>query len=192
MSNINNESLTVITGTVLEHSAGTSQVVNNGNSLTVWLFILLKIESGEVVRINDVVLDNNVLQQIRLDEEVTLYIYKTPRGIFSKARNFILGSKSDKGVGVMDGSGYGGVVFLKTAQSIFFALAACLITSIILVPSMGMGLGLFITAIVGLGVLVMGLLHVVTISNIGNFIKRLGRELTVSSDNYKGTVIRNI
>ncbi|MFS2325026.1 hypothetical protein U2P60_06355 [Brucella sp. H1_1004] len=197
MSEIIETGVTVLSGEVIEKSASVAQGdVSNSNTNSMYPFILLKTEKGEVVRINNLVTDTHTDQQITIGLKTTLYLKSIRHMTNFKKMNFAIAANSEKGVGIID-------LPLRLIINVFIqslvggALAGTFVGFFASMPLIGIfgGFGLFLTAIVAISVPIYFLWSATQFAGARNASLRLRNKLLGldgSGDTYQGVAVKNV
>lgn len=197
MSEIFEPSVTVVSGEVIEKSASLTQgSASNSNTNSMYPFILLKTDTGEVVRINNLVTDTHTDQQITVGLKTTLYLKPIRHMTNFKKMNFALAAKSENGVGVID-LPFRLIANLFIQNIVGGALAGAFVGFFASMPLIGLfgAFGLFLTAIVAISVPVYFLWSATQFSGARNTSLRLRNKLLGldgSGDTYRGVAVKNI
>ncbi|MEN5248125.1 hypothetical protein [Brucella pseudintermedia] len=103
MDEISEPSVTVVSGMVIEKSASIHSVNESQNNIgTLYPFLLLQTDQGEIIRINNLVADVYTDQQIAMGLKSTLYLTQIRHITNFKNMNIVLAAKSANGTGVLE------------------------------------------------------------------------------------------
>lgn len=197
MSEIIETGVIVVSGEVIEKSASMTQGdVHNSSTNSMYPFILLKTERGEVVRINNLVTDTHTDQQIGAGLKTTLYLKQIRHMTNFKKMNLALAARSDNGVGVID-------LPLRLIVNMFIqsivggALAGAFVGFFASMPLIGIfgSFGLILTAIVAISVPMYFLWSATKFAGARSASLRLRNILhggDGSGDTYHGFTVKNI
>ncbi|WP_421522176.1 hypothetical protein [Ochrobactrum quorumnocens] len=197
MSEIMEPGLIVVSGEVVEKSASLTQGdVHNSNTNSMYSFILLRTDTGDVVRINNLVTDTHTDQQIVVGLKTTLYLKPIRHMTNFKKMNFALAARSDNGVGVID-------LPLRLIVNLFIqsivggALAGAFVGFFASMPLIGIfgAFGLFLTAIVAISIPIYFLWSATKFAGARSASLRLRNKLhggDGSGDTYHGVAVKNI
>ena len=93
----------VVSGEIIQISASVHQSdVDNSNTNAMYPFIMLKTEDGEVLKINNLVVDAHIEQHVLLGKKVTFYLKQMRHLINFKIMNCAVAAISDSGTGILD------------------------------------------------------------------------------------------
>jgi len=103
MNNVSGPGVTTVTGEIIQMSASIHQSdADNSNTGALYPFIMLKTADGEVVKINNLIVDAHIQQHLFIGKNVTFYLKKMRHLVNFKMMNWALAAVSDSGTGVLD------------------------------------------------------------------------------------------
>lgn len=197
MNEISEPGVKVVSGEIIQKSASLRQSdVNNSNMNAMYPFIMLKTSDGEVLKINNVVVDAHIEQHLSIDKTVTLYIMQIRHMINFKKMNFALAARSNDGIGVVD-------LPLRLIVNQFFlsvfvgALAGAFVGFFAAMPLVGLFgfFGLFLTALVALSFPIYFFWWATKFAGARNASLRLHNKLLGgdgSGNTYRGIAVKSI
>lgn len=189
--------VTVVSGEVIEKSASLTQgSASNSNTNSMYPFILLKTDEGEVVRINNLVTDTHTDQQIMVGLKTTVYLKPIRHMTNFKKMNLALAAKSEKGVGVID-LPFRLIANLFIQSLVGGALLGAFVGFFAAMPLVGVfgAFGIFLAAIVAISVPAHFLWSAAKFAGARNTSLRLRNRLLGldgSGDTYRGVAVKNI
>ncbi len=204
------DGLKIVSGEIIEISASMHESdVNNSNTNAMYPFIMLKTANGEILKINNLVVDAHIQQHLFVGKTVTLYLKQMRHLINLKTMNCAVAAVSNSGTGIMDVPARvirGFYVQAIVVGLIMGAVASFLLTTVIggifyyVGSTLGLMTGLyFLDRLVFVGGLIGFLsgpaLLIYLLRSAGRFAdirktaERLRRKLT---DSYHGTAVHNI
>lgn len=92
-----------MSGEIVQISASISQGdAANSNTNTLYPFIMIKSENGDVIKINNLIADAHIEQHLFLGKKVTFYLKQMRHMTNLKMMNCAIGATSDAGTGILD------------------------------------------------------------------------------------------
>ncbi len=210
MSSTSEEGVEVVSGEIVQISASMVQSdVENSNIGKMYPFIMINTGNGEVLKINNIVVDAHIEQHLNIGKSVTLYLKQVRHLTNFKKMNFAVAVTSDIGAGIMDLPSR--VVRGMYSVSIFLGVIGGAIVSFVMIPVVGwtfnfianilifitglyflqslMFVGAFIGFLCGPALLIYLLRSAGRFAKIRSTAERLRKKL---NDNYCGMTVRNI
>lgn len=187
----------VVTGTVLEKSANMHTVDNrNTNIGTLYMFIVLETDDGEIIRVNNLVADAHSDQHLNLGTRTTLYLKPIRHMSNFKKINLALAAVSENGVGITDLplslimaqfflALFGGII----VGGFFGFLAAALLSTFL--GKFGAFLGILLAVFIPAYCLY-GACKFASARNMAGQLRRQLLGVNGSGDTYRGVVVKNV
>jgi hypothetical protein len=204
------DGLKIVSGEIVQISASISQGdAANSNTNTLYPFIMIKSENGDVIKINNLIADAHIEQHLFLGKKVTFYLKQMRHMTNLKMMNCAIAAISDAGTGILDLPAR--LITALYVQAIGMGLLVGTIASFLLTTVIG-GIFYYVGSTVGLitglpfldrlafvggliGFLSGPALLIYLIRSAGRFAdlrktaERLRKKLT---DDYRGVAVRNI
>ena len=97
------DGLKIVSGEIVQISASISQGdAANSNTNTLYPFIIIKSDNGEVIKINNLIADAHIEQHLFIGKHVTFYLKQVRHLINLKTMNCAVAATSDAGTGILD------------------------------------------------------------------------------------------
>lgn len=210
MRKTTDDDVKIIKGEIVQISASMSQTdVTHSNISTMYPFITIKTHDGEIIKINNLIVDAHIEQHLFIGKNVTFYLKQVRHLTNLKLMNCAVAATSDAGTGILDLPAR--LITALYIQALFVGLIVGAVASFVLTTviggifyyvgrTLGSLTGLYfleyLTFVGGFLGLISGpalLIHLLRsagrFADIRKTAERLRRKL---ADDYHGTTVRNI